>query len=172
MERAVFRVHGQNRGAGRARGRHQRLAGHDERLLVREGQCLAELHGFVCGREADRPHDAAEDDVGLGKRRHVHEPLRAEAHGESRKFLPDARGILARGHRHDLWAVRGDRGKELLEIRPGRHRDDLESLGETGDDGEGRIPDRASRAQEGDALLHRGRAPGTSVRTKRRTGEA
>ena len=168
MERAVLRVDGEDRGAGGARGRHERLARHDERLLVRERERLAELHGLVRGREADRPDDAAEDDVRLRdaspRRRAPARPKPTERPGNSCR---SARGVLARLHRHDLRAVRRDRRQELLEVRAGRHRDDLEAVRKVRDDRERRVADRARRAEEGDALLHRGqRTSGRSVRSE------
>jgi len=163
---AVLRVDGEDRRARRGRGRHHRLARDDEDLLVREGERLAELHRLVRRREPGGPDDAAEDDVDLRQRGHVHDPLLAEADAHAGELPADAVRVRTLLHGDDRRAEARDRREERVEVRAGRHRDDAEAVGEGLEDGERRAADRAGGAQERDVpgRAHRGRSSGRRAR--------
>ena len=119
----VLGVHGEQPPSSPLPGRHGQVAARDQALLVRKREVDAPLQRPEGRREAGEAHDRVEDDVGLGA---------VEQVGRIASHLGQRREAVDRGR------ARGGRD----ELQPRVAVDDLARL----------APDRACRAQEGDAL--------------------
>ncbi len=169
MESAVLRV---DRDDGRARrpgGRHERLPRHDERLLVRERERLAELRGGVRRREAERADEGAAGRRrrrgGSRRRRAPAVPSRRRSRGTRQRTRAASSAVLT-DTIFGRWAATA--GRSFSSFEPAAIVTIWKRSGKCVDDRKGRVPDRAGGAHEGDPLprggvrdVHRGRTSGS-----------
>ena len=153
MDGGVLAVDGQDLGSRGARQFHQELAGHDQGLLVGQGEILAALEDAPRGFHAGRTDDPVNGQVELGLTGHFAQCLRAGAQRHplgQRLAQRIGRGRIR--DRHD----RGSKFASLLGERlpgsAGGERPHAQPVGVIAHDVERLGPDRAGAAEEGEGL--------------------
>ena len=150
-QRRVLRVDRDDDGAGPRGGGLDERAGHDERLLVGEGDRLAGLGGRERGAEAGGPDDGRDHDVDLGRLGELTDGVGAGGDldvgvGEGVAEVPEA-GLV--GDHGALGTNAAGLLREFLPARAGRERRDPELVREERGDLERLDADRARRAEHG-----------------------
>jgi hypothetical protein len=150
LEGGVFGVDRQDRPTSPPRGGKHELAARHEALLVREGEVEAPLERVEAGLEPGGADHGVEHDRRAGGVDQLDERARAAQDRPAEL----GRGTLSGGRigQRQHLGSRGARGRdETLDVRARGQRDDLEVI-MRGDDVQCLRPDRAGRAEDGDAL--------------------
>ena len=74
MDGAVFAVNRQHLQGPLARGLHDKLAGHDQRLLIRQAQLLSGADSLIGCHQPRSPVGSGNDEIHFGEGRSLHLP--------------------------------------------------------------------------------------------------